>query len=48
VHDLEDGAEPAEDLGDEDGPGYPLLATLLRARMRTLPEPPRPPVPHGR
>jgi hypothetical protein len=48
VHDLEDGGPelPAE-LGDEDGPGYPLLATLLRARMRALPEPPRPPAPHG-
>jgi pRiA4b ORF-3-like protein len=49
VHDLEDGAEPelSEDLGDVEGPGYHLLATLLRARMRALPEPPRPPAPHG-
>jgi hypothetical protein len=48
VHDREDdGPELAEELDDEDGPGYHLLATLLRARMRTLPEPSRPPAPHG-
>ncbi|WP_199752735.1 plasmid pRiA4b ORF-3 family protein [Actinoplanes sp. ATCC 53533] len=48
VHDREtDGTEPPVDLGDEDGPGYHLLAELLRSRMRALPEPPRPPAPHG-
>jgi hypothetical protein len=47
VHDRTDGAELAEDLGDDDLPGYHLLAALLRARMGTLPEPPRPPAPHG-
>jgi hypothetical protein len=48
VHDREDdGPELAEELDDEDGPGYHLLATLLRARMRALPEPSRPPAPHG-
>jgi len=49
VHDQElDPAELAEELGDdEDGVGYHLLAGLLRARMRVLPEPPRPPAPHG-
>jgi len=48
VHDLEtDGPELPADLGDEDGPGYHLMAELLRSRMRELPEPPRPPEPHG-
>ena len=48
VHDREtDGPEPIADLGDEDGLGYHLLAELLRSRMRALPEPPRPPAPHG-
>jgi Plasmid pRiA4b ORF-3-like protein len=48
VHDREvDGPELAEELSDEDGPGYHLLATVLRARMRALPEPSRPPAPHG-
>jgi len=48
VHDREtDGPELPADLGDEDGPGYHLLAELLRSRMRALPEPPRPPAPHG-
>ncbi|HEV7961699.1 MAG TPA: plasmid pRiA4b ORF-3 family protein [Actinoplanes sp.] len=48
VHDREDdGPELAEDLDDEDGPGYHLLAALLRARMRALPQPTRPPAPHG-
>ena len=48
VHDREvDGPELAEELDDEDGPGYHLLAALLRARMRALPEPSRPPAPHG-
>ena len=48
VHDREtDGPELPADLGDEDGPGYHLLAELLRSRMRALPEPSRPPAPHG-
>jgi hypothetical protein len=48
VHDREtDGPELAEELDDEEVPGYHLLAMLLRARMRALPEPPRPPAPHG-
>jgi hypothetical protein len=46
VHDREDDEQADED-DDLDGPGYHLLAVLLRARMRTLPEPPRPPGPHG-
>jgi hypothetical protein len=48
VHDGEvDGPELAEELDDEDAPGYHLLAALLRARMRALPKPSRPPAPHG-
>jgi hypothetical protein len=49
AHDLEDGEELelSEDLGDQEGPGYHLVAMLLRARMRALPEPARPPAPHG-
>lgn len=31
----------------EDDPPYPVLAALLRARLRTLPEPNRPPAPHA-
>ncbi|WP_211192787.1 plasmid pRiA4b ORF-3 family protein [Actinoplanes sp. TBRC 11911] len=45
VHDRE--GPPELDAGDEDGPGYPTLAVVLRARMAILPEPPRPPAPHG-
>jgi len=47
VHDREDGAELPDDDEDDDGPGYPTLAALFRARMRVLPEPSRPPAPHG-
>ena len=47
VHDQEDDGPEVADLGDDDGPGYHLLAALVRARMRALPEPPRPPAPHG-
>ena len=47
VHDLEDDEPVLPDEDDEDGPGYHLLAALLQARMNTLPEPPRPPAPHG-
>jgi hypothetical protein len=32
---------------DEDGPGYPVLATLMRARMKALPAPSKPPAEHG-
>ncbi len=47
VHDHESGGlDAADDDLDLDGPGYHLLAVLLRARMRSLPEPPRPPAPH--
>jgi hypothetical protein len=48
VHDQEsDDPHPADESDEEDGPGYHLLAALLRARMRALPEPSRPPAPHG-
>nr|GID88981.1 hypothetical protein Ade03nite_79050 [Actinoplanes derwentensis] len=45
-HDRDEGAA---DLGDDDdeGPGYHSLAVLLRARLRVLPEPSRPPATHG-
>ena len=43
--DRTDSKTPAGD--DEDGLDYHLMAALLRARMRTLPEPPRPPAEHG-
>jgi Plasmid pRiA4b ORF-3-like protein len=42
---------PDEDMTDapaeEDAPGYPALAVLLRARMTALPAPGRPPAMHG-
>jgi hypothetical protein len=48
VHDDEDDELGIDDVSDdEDGPGYHTLAALLRARLRTLPEPTRPPAPHG-
>ena len=49
VHDQETGGEElADEFDDEDGrPGYHLLAVVLRARLRSLPEPSRPPGPHG-
>jgi hypothetical protein len=48
VHDEElDEDELAEDLGDDEGPGYLPMAVLLRARILTLPEPTRPPEEHG-
>lgn len=37
----------ADDLGDEDGPGYRALAPLLRARLRALPLSTKPKPPHG-
>jgi hypothetical protein len=46
VHDRETDEPDLADLGDEDGPGYHPLAALLQARMRVLPEPPRPPAAH--
>jgi hypothetical protein len=49
VHDSEDGYD--EDLTDlpvdEDGPGYPPLAVLTRARMNVLPVPTKPAAPHA-
>ncbi|MGC4811436.1 plasmid pRiA4b ORF-3 family protein [Micromonospora sp. DT228] len=46
-HDQErDPAEFDDEFADEDGPGYHMLAELLRARIRTLPEPTRPPAEH--
>ena len=48
VHDDEDDDLGIDDVSDdEDGPGYHTLAALLRARLRALPEPTRPPAPHG-
>jgi len=48
VHDREDdGPDLTEEVDAEDGPGYHLLAALLQARMSALPEPTRPPAPHG-
>ncbi|MEV6844349.1 plasmid pRiA4b ORF-3 family protein [Actinoplanes sp. NPDC051411] len=46
VHDEEDGPMP-EEPDDSDKPDYDVLAELLRSRMRTLPEPTRPPARHG-
>jgi hypothetical protein len=37
----------ADDLGDENGPGYRGLALLLRARLRALPAPAKPKPPHS-
>ncbi|WP_406073124.1 plasmid pRiA4b ORF-3 family protein [Micromonospora sp. NBC_01638] len=46
-HDRErDPSEFDDEFDDEDGPSYHLLAVLLRARIRTLPEPTRPPAQH--
>jgi len=46
VHDEEDGGPDLAE-GDDDGQNYHLLAALLRSRLRALPEPTRPPAPHG-
>lgn len=46
THDEEDGA-PQPDDPDDDDLGYYTVAALLRARMRALPEPDRPPAAHG-
>jgi len=48
VHDRDGLDEDMSDLPvDEDGPGYPALAVLLRARMTALPAPSTPAAPHG-
>jgi len=49
VHDSDDGERDIDELPvDEDGmPGYPAMAALLRARMRTLPAPNKAPAPHA-
>ncbi|WFE51511.1 plasmid pRiA4b ORF-3 family protein [Micromonospora sp. WMMD1155] len=47
-HDRElDPSEFDDDLDDEAGASYHMLAVLLRARVRTLPEPTRPPAEHA-
>ena len=48
VHDSDGGERDIDELPvDEDGmPGYPALAALLRARMRTLPAPNKAPAAH--
>ena len=49
VHDSDDGERDVDELlVDEDGmPGYPAMAGLLRARLRTLPAPNKAPAPHA-
>jgi hypothetical protein len=47
VHDQETGGPLPGDDDDEDGPDYGTVAELLRSRLRLLPEPARPPAPHG-
>ena len=42
---LDEDSLPVE---QDDGPGYPALAVLLRARMTALPAPDKPPAPHAR
>jgi len=48
---VHDGGGPDEDVTDlpvdEDGPGYPALAVLVRARMTALPTPSRPAASHA-
>lgn len=47
VHDRQLSTEEwNEMLADEDGPGYPALAGLVRARMNALPVPAKPAAPH--
>jgi hypothetical protein len=46
VHDEEDGGPEPDDPDDDSADYYPAAA-LLRARMRALPEPTRPPSAHG-
>ena len=47
--DLFDDADffDGDDLNDDDGPGYQVLASLLRARLRALPLSTKPKPPHG-
>ena len=49
VHDSDGGERDIDELPvDEDGmPGYPAMAALLRARMRTLPAPNKAPAAHA-
>jgi hypothetical protein len=48
VHDSALTVEEIDDMAiDEDGPVYPALAVLMRARMNALPMPNRPAAPHG-
>ncbi|MEV8514364.1 plasmid pRiA4b ORF-3 family protein [Dactylosporangium sp. NPDC051484] len=47
VHDAEGADDESAELFDAEGPGYPVLATLVRARMAALPESDKPPAPHG-
>jgi hypothetical protein len=49
VHDSDDGERDIDELPvDEDGmAGYPAMAALLRARMRTLPTPNKAPATHA-
>jgi hypothetical protein len=49
VHDSGGGERDIDELPvDEDGmPGYPAMAALLRARMRTLPAPNKAPAAHA-
>jgi Plasmid pRiA4b ORF-3-like protein len=46
VHDAEDdddgGPDPRELFDEEEGPGYPVLAVLVRARLAALPQPRKP------
>jgi hypothetical protein len=46
VHEGDDAQRDLMDL-DEDEEEYALMATLLRARLRTLPPSPKPKAPHG-
>ncbi|MFN2495942.1 MAG: hypothetical protein ABR608_08550 [Pseudonocardiaceae bacterium] len=49
VHDRDEGEWGIDDAPDDEDslPGYRTLATLMRARMHTLPTPSKPPAPHG-
>src|SRR5664279_1553444 len=48
VHDSDLSAEEIDGLAiDEDGPVYPALAVLVRARTNALPMPNKPAAPHG-
>lgn len=47
VHDDDLSDEDMDVPAEEDVPGYPALAVLLRARMTALPAPGKPPAAHG-